>query len=579
MLKRHTTFYIRELNPINFCGNVIGYEATGGSFEIPFEIKPTEGEHDFNKCEGCKKTLNQITKHLKEKFEGSEIKKEFPLCCALHANLVNIKEFNRADFANVAEMVAKKVVYTNQHIINNHSSENWYKSITDYIEWVIDSFGQMPKDCGDPLYLGDYFYYITEMLKSNTDIPKEKKNRISEYLNSYQKPNQKLKTDFNVLANTYQKWLKIFPFELNSYFGHLKQHFEKQLPILSGKPEVNIYSGMAKAKLHTKSSLFEALINLTDNLLTQINAETLYKMGLITNASEIKLQLIISRRQLKLKQGYNSSSPDEGQRYIKMLKDWFKDEKQFITEITPLINSESDIDYMKGEVTFHFIPQGETSYFEVEKNNSKRRYTPQQVFDLELKNWELAIDKAPTKKDKLQAANNAIFRFRKDYLDYTHPVIEPLKEKNIKHLQHIIEYINNSYEDSPIPQHTKGKEDIEKTLFDYSDDNNYFFSDKIEAFKTIETEFVSKQYVNEKGEWQKEKMALVAFIYIIVQLGYVRSKITGKGQKASLFAYRRFFEVRYKTDIRAQMKPSKFKVGTLKSYKPDFNFIPDIDNL
>ena len=107
---------------------------------------------------------------------------------------------------------------------------------------------------------------------------------------------------------------------------------------------------------------------------------------------------------------------------------------------------------MRGEVTFHFYPQGDYGYFEVEKKGTKRRYTPEKVFDLELKNWELVIDNAPTKKGKLQAANNAIFKFRKDYLEYTHSIIEPLKEKAIKHLQHIIEYINSSFEDSPIPQ-------------------------------------------------------------------------------------------------------------------------------
>jgi len=119
---------------------------------------------------------------------------------------------------------------------------------------------------------------------------------------------------------------------------------------------------------------------------------------------------------------------------------------------------------------------------------------------------------------------------------------------------------------------------IKKLLFDYSNDNNYFFSNKIDDFKTIETELVSKQYVNENGEWQKDKMTLVAFIHIIVQLGYVRPKITGKEKGATLIAYRRFFEERYKTDIREQMKPSNFEFAKLKNYKPDFRFIPDIDN-
>ncbi|HUS86212.1 MAG TPA: hypothetical protein VMW76_03145 [Bacteroidales bacterium] len=337
MIKRHTTFYVNELKPVNFCGKVIGYEANVSGFELPFEIELTKGEHDFNKCIECKKNLNELTKRLKEKFEGNENKKGFPFCCPYHSNLIKVKEFNRDFFVNVPEMVAKKVIYTNQHIINNHNSENWYKKITDHIEWAVESFGQMPTGCGERLYLSDYFFYITDMIK-NKDMPTEKKNRILEYLNTYQTPNKNPKTNLNILLSTYQQWLKIFPFEI-FYFSHLKQHFEKQLPILNGKPEVNIYSGMVKAKMHTKSSLFETLINLTDNLLTQINGVTLYEKGLITDVNKIKLELVINCRKLKLKQGYKNSSPNEEQRYRNMLKEWFNDEKKFIDEITPLLKA------------------------------------------------------------------------------------------------------------------------------------------------------------------------------------------------------------------------------------------------
>jgi len=338
MIKRHTTFFVNEIKPVELCGKTVMWQMDlNGAFELPFEIEPTKGEHDFTTCEGCKKTLTELTKRLTEKFEGNQQKKGFPFCCSYHSNLVKVKEFNRALFANVPVMVAKKIIYTNQHIINNHSSENWYKVITDYIEWVIESFGQMPNDCGERLYLSDYFFYVTDLLKRNEEMKAETKARLLEFLITYQTPNENPKTDLNVLLGTYQKWFKEFPFELNSYFGNLKQHFEKQLPILNGKPKTNIYSGMAKVKMHTKSSLIEALINLTNNLLTQINGVTLYEKGLITDANKIKLELVINSRKLKLKQGYKNSSPNEEQRYRKILKEWYKDEKMFIDEITPLL--------------------------------------------------------------------------------------------------------------------------------------------------------------------------------------------------------------------------------------------------
>jgi hypothetical protein len=42
---------------------------------------------------------------------------------------------------------------------------------------------------------------------------------------------------------------------------------------------------------------------------------------------------------LKLKQGYVNSSKDEEQRYRKILKEWFADEKRFIDEVTPIVKA------------------------------------------------------------------------------------------------------------------------------------------------------------------------------------------------------------------------------------------------
>jgi len=357
MINRHTTFFVNEIKPLEFCGKIVAWDVgLNGAFELPFEIEPTTGEHDYTTCEGCKKTLTELTKTLTKKFNGNEQKKGFPFCCSHHSNLVKVKQFERAFFVNVPVMVVKKILYTNQHIINNHSSENWYKVITDYIEWAVESFGKMPNDCGESLYLSDYFLYVTDLLKRNKEMKAETKARLLEFLNKYQTPNESPKTDWNILLSTYQRWYKEFPFELNTYFGNLKQHFAKQLPILNGEPEVNIYSGLAKVKMHTKSSLIEALINLTDSILTQINGVTLYEKGLITDTNKIKIELVINSRKLKLKQGYVNSSPNEEQRYRTILKEWFADEKRFIDEITTLIKAlppqqnETKSDKLKAEL-------------------------------------------------------------------------------------------------------------------------------------------------------------------------------------------------------------------------------------
>lgn len=340
MINRHTTFFVKGLKPIEFCGKPVMWQMDiNGAFEKPFETQPTEGEHDFTTCEGCQKTLKELIKRLTEKFEGNhkDGAKPFPFCCTHHSELTKLKEFNRADFVGVPEMVARKIIYTNSHIKNNHQSETYYKDITDYIDYTVESFGQMPGNA-EPLYLSDYFFYITDLLERNTEVEKGRKNRLLEFLKAYRTPTETPKTDFNILLDTYQKWFKVFPFEI-SFFANLKPHFEKQLPILNGKPETNKYTGIAKAKMHTKGSLIDVLLNLTNNLLTQINTTTLYEKGLLTEPQKIKLELVLNERKMKLKQGYVNSSKDEEQRYRKILKEWFADEKRFIDEVTPIVKA------------------------------------------------------------------------------------------------------------------------------------------------------------------------------------------------------------------------------------------------
>lgn len=339
MGNRHQTFYGTGISKLELCGKTIGwYINTNGAYAPPYETKPTKGEHDYNTCENCQKNIKTIHQNLTNRFEGTENKRGFPYCCAYHSNLAKTKDYKRADFVNAPELTAKKIIYTHQHIQNNYKTDNYYKEITDYIEYTVNSFGQMPNDCGEPLYVSSYLSDIKYSVEHDKDIPKLKRTALLEYFDNNYSDKEVEQTDLNILLNIYQKWLNIFPFEI-SFFGNLKNHFEKTLPFLSGKPEVNKYTGLATAKIHTKSSLIDALTNLTNSLITQLNSHSLYERGLLTEPDKVKLELILNERKLKLKKGYTNKSQNDEQRYRKILKAWFTDEKAFINEITPLVKT------------------------------------------------------------------------------------------------------------------------------------------------------------------------------------------------------------------------------------------------
>lgn len=340
-----------KLEKIDFCGNTWGWKLTNeaGMFTPPYKLLPIDGEHgehDYNKCETCQQSLKNLIEGLTLGFNGKgkttsgEIKPAFPNCCSQHANLTNLKQFDIGLFLGVPEMTAQKIIYTNQVLINSAKSEDWYKEITDYIELAVETFGDMPKGCGAPLFLDQYFKNVKHLIETKPVLKKKQKTLLLQFIKGYEVSNQPDKanqTDLNILIQTYEKWYKIFPFDLLSYFGNLKEHFGKAFPIANGRPETNMYSRVTKVKMHTKESLIEALVNLTDSLLTQINAVTLYEKGLITDGNKLKLEVAISERKLKLKQGYKNDSSSEENRYRKILKEWFLDEEKFIEKITPLL--------------------------------------------------------------------------------------------------------------------------------------------------------------------------------------------------------------------------------------------------
>lgn len=337
MPERNIHVFVKKFTPIYYCGKpIIAEMDVVDTYEVPFETSSTVGEHDFNVCPNCQKDLKLIKEYLTQKYKGNDSRKAFPNCCEGHSQVINLKEYKISDFENVPSMVADKIIYTYSHIRNYCNSDTYYKDITDYIDYTMGSFGCMPGNA-EPLFQSDYIRLTKLVVKNSKSISENIKKLVNEYFDSLTNSKSSSSTDFNILIQTYERWLKVFPFELNSYFGDLKEYFEKRIPLFNGLPEFNVYSNVSKVKAHTKASLIEFLMQRTNNLLTKINGVSLFEKGLITDSSQLKLELVINERKLKLREGYRNNSKDEEAQYRKIIKTWLKDEKRFIDEITPLI--------------------------------------------------------------------------------------------------------------------------------------------------------------------------------------------------------------------------------------------------
>ncbi len=311
----------------------------------PFNIKREGSRYRSINDPSYQGLIKDIVAFLKEK-EGATI---FPFCCEDHIKLSKRNGFNRINYGKVRKMVAHKIIYTIEHIVEHQYLSDWYKDITDFIEWIVLSFGDLPIKCGGPLYLDQYFFIVESRIKDTKEILPDRKTKLLEWVEEVRiQGKTEGVRDFKVLFMTYDKWLKIFPFDI-SFLNHLKSKFKDKIPIFHGKPVLNKYSKKYNIKLHTKSTLIDALINLTDIVLSEINTLSLYEKGILTEPEKIKLELIVSERKLQLNQGYKSDSKNTEKQYRKMIKKWFRDEKKFIDEITPLLNNKTDLDKIESK--------------------------------------------------------------------------------------------------------------------------------------------------------------------------------------------------------------------------------------
>lgn len=330
-IERHVNFIAESTEKIKFCNSEI-FALKGSAFEYPFQTFPIEGEHDYKTCVHCQETWQNVYKEAKKKFD------RFPLCCDGHKKFAKQVKFDRAKFGDVPKSVADKVIFTIQHITNNVANPERILDISQYIDYTIASFGQMPKDCGEPIFLGHYMRIIGDAIDLHKkDFPENTKELHKHFRTHFETSNVS-DHDFRELLKIYEKWLEIFPFEISLFRG-LKEKFQKEIPLLSKPAQYNPYLQMSYGKMQTKEDLVEVLLNKTNSLFTIINSSVLYEKGQLSNSDQLKLELILNSRKLKLSEGYYSKIKDEiSEKFRRIVRDWYEDEKRFIEDIKPYLS-------------------------------------------------------------------------------------------------------------------------------------------------------------------------------------------------------------------------------------------------
>jgi hypothetical protein len=309
-------------------------ELSGRDFYISaFETKPMPGFEFPKSFPNCCKSHKRIAKQALDRFN------QFPFCCDLHKGLASTPWFDKTDYTYVPQKVLNTIVYTLACIAECINHENWYKEITDYIQYTIDSYGQFPFGYGGAAGINEYIGCIENNIPSIEGVSVKKKEQLIAFIDALgDKGWDNKQPDLNQLIDIYKQWLRIFPFEL-SYLSHLEPHFRKQIPILCGPFETNIYTGITSSKIIEKKELINFLTESTLAIIKAVNAVEAFKKNQLQDKVATRIEILNAKHKLQL-ETLSFKGKESENAYLKILKKWLKQEKEYVEELTDIIRDD-----------------------------------------------------------------------------------------------------------------------------------------------------------------------------------------------------------------------------------------------
>lgn len=137
--------------------------------------------------------------------------------------------------------------------------------------------------------------------------------------------------EIKALIVIYNRWFKVFPFELVA-FSTMKSDFENKLPFKYVKDQNSV-------SIFTPFEMIDLLMNISNLFFEQINASTLLGGNLIRDIDEHKVNLILEKRRLKSNLGY----PNNQNEFSNIVSLWLEDEQEAWKELTPFLKPISQV--------------------------------------------------------------------------------------------------------------------------------------------------------------------------------------------------------------------------------------------
>jgi len=295
-------------------------------WDLGYSIKP---HHDYIKPEefpNCCEYHKDILSKLNSWFNN------FPNCCDNHKVLLKKNWFKKELYNDIPNKVISSISYTNSFINCSIEKDDWYKEITDYIDYAIESFGT--PNIGGERFFSILQSWVKNSLKLSEDI-EWKRNQLLDFFESKTQIIDKKNTNLNLLNSTFQNWIKFIP-EI-PVFNSLKIAYKGKLPmnLFLYDGEYNRFTGLTKFKGRTQSELVEILVNHTKKILSQLTSDNVYKSLNISEKEKYEIQIATEKHKLEQLLLLESFSKNE-LKYIKILKKWLKNEKSFINELKPI---------------------------------------------------------------------------------------------------------------------------------------------------------------------------------------------------------------------------------------------------
>ena len=262
---------------------------------------------------------------------------EFPYCCDNHKKMADDYNIKKKDYNGLPYKIISCLSYTEYFIEQRYKNKDWYNDITNYIDYIIESFGQ------PVIGTGHYYNFLINYIShQNNPLSETQKIKLLKYLEP--NTNKNSVDDAVILLKIYSKWLELFPFEL-SYFSKLKKYFSSNLPLINEKPIYNPYTNKSKAKFTSKENLLNVLAEHTKYLLTKVSGVKLRKAGILETKNQIvdkEIEILNESSELELKE-LNISKNDDSRRYSKIINKWFENQEKYFKNLYKLIEKQDEI--------------------------------------------------------------------------------------------------------------------------------------------------------------------------------------------------------------------------------------------